>query len=108
MIERFPTILQNFYAGSQRLDADLKKNQRHDRRKVKSLLQQNNPNNSIFYSNFTSAELNEAICLLRCGKSPGPDPIHSEFLKNLGPSALLALMNRSCGTVLFPLYGQGF
>ncbi|GFQ89850.1 hypothetical protein TNCT_371951 [Trichonephila clavata] len=39
-----------FYAGSQRLETDVNKNQRHTRRNVKSFLQKNNQRHSVFYS----------------------------------------------------------
>jgi len=36
----------------------------------------------------SNTEMTQAIHNLKCGKSPGPDNIHPEFIKNLGPSGL--------------------
>ena len=41
--------------------------------------------NSLFEDPFTDAELKQAIKKLKNKKSPGPDHIHNEMLKNLGP-----------------------
>ncbi|GFS51348.1 hypothetical protein TNIN_454491 [Trichonephila inaurata madagascariensis] len=61
------------------------------RRNVKSFLQKNTPRFSVLYSNFSLPELNEALCLLKRGKRPGPNNIHADFLNNIGPIAHLAL-----------------
>ena len=52
----------------------------------------------IFSSDLTPAELNKAIGLLKTRKSPGPDKVHNEMIKNLsekGKSALLVLFNKT-------------
>ena len=52
----------------------------------------------IFSSDFTLAELEKATSLLKLRKSPGPDKIHNEMLKNLsqkGKEALLILYNKT-------------
>ena len=52
----------------------------------------------IFSSEFTSAELDKAISLLKLRKSPGPDRIHNEMIKNTsqkGKKALLILYNKT-------------
>ena len=40
---------------------------------------------------FSSEELTNSIKTLKNGKAPGPDRVHTEFLKNLGPIATLWL-----------------
>ena len=47
---------------------------------------------------FSAAELDEALCKLNTGKSPGPDGVPNELLQQLstrGKSLLLALVNKS-------------
>ena len=48
---------------------------------------------SIFESNFTDAELGEAISHLKANKAPGPDRIRNELLMHLGPAARKVLLN---------------
>ena len=52
---------------------------------------------NMFNEPFTLAEMKQALRILKNGKSPGPDNIHTEFLKNLGNSAqqtLLTIFNK--------------
>lgn len=57
-------------------------------------------------SDFTMAELNDAIRRLKSKKSPGKDGICNEMIKHLGPTArkkLLELFNQSWKTGIYPL-----
>ena len=56
---------------------------------------------STFEEDFTMSELKRALRKLKNHKSPGPDRIHNEMLKNLGPTgrqAILCLINMSWRT----------
>ena len=49
--------------------------------------------NPLFEDPFTKAELDHAIRKLKNKKSPGPDKIHNEMLKNLGPNGRKVLLH---------------
>ena len=74
------------------LDRGLKKALQEEEKRT------NTPVPEIFYSEFTPAELDKAISLLKLRKSPGPDRIHNEMIKNVslkGKKALLLLYNKT-------------
>ena len=59
----------------------------------------------IFSAVFTPSELEKAISLLKLRKSPGPDRIHNEMIKNLsqkGREALLILFNKTWDSGTIP------
>ena len=76
---------------------------RTDRRNDKDPLQElkgheknKETDHKVFTDNFTLQELEQAMKKLKNHKSPGPDEIHNEMLKHLGPcgkSTLLTLIN---------------
>ena len=62
-------------------------------------------NVQIFEEAFSITELNRALRKLKARKSPGPDGLHNEMLKNLGPKAktvLLLYMNMTWNQGLLP------
>ena len=59
----------------------------------------------ILDSRITQKELRDALCKLKCGKSPGPDEILGEYLKNFGQSfedVLLKLVNVIFSNNIYP------
>jgi len=81
------------------LDRELKKALQEEEKRTST------PVHEIFSSEFTPAELDKAISLLKLRKSPGPDRIHNEMIKNVslkGKQALLLLYNKTWESCTVP------
>lgn len=91
-----------YYANSHKVTRNNKKEYKQFKKDLKQKRECDpNTQHNIFFQNFNMQELNIAINSLKTKKSPGPDHIHPEFIKNLGKIAkqqLLKLYNLSWKT----------
>ena len=68
-------------------------NKKLDKTIKKQLRKTSEQKHDIFTREYTMVELNVAIEKLKTKKSPGPDKIHAEFIKNLGQRGKILLLN---------------
>lgn len=96
--------LNKFFASTNKSRAD-RGNDKELLRELKYRERKISETNNIFTDPFTPSELQQALNKLKMKKSPGPDKIHNEMIKHLGPlgkKTLLHLINTSWKDSLLP------